>query len=66
MARKVSYTSDQVEKERTRLMNAIINCDNWIFRTIGTPEHHTKWQLEKVNLEFELSQLDSINEINLI
>jgi hypothetical protein len=66
MARKVSYTSDQVEKERTRLMNAIINCDNWIFRTIGTPEHSMKWQLEKENLEFELDQLNSINEIELL
>jgi hypothetical protein len=66
MGRKKILTFSEVESEKFKILQEIINCDNWIYRTIGNPEAQQVWVQRKNDFEFTLSQLETDNEINLI
>lgn len=66
MARKKILTSEEIEREKFKIIQEIINCDNWIYRCIGNAEAQKIWLDRKNDFEFTLAQLESENEINLL
>jgi len=66
MARKQILTSEEIDKQKFALVQEIVNCDNWIYRTIGNPEAQQVWLDKKNDFEFMLYQLDQQNEIGLL
>ena len=66
MAKQKILTSEEIESEKFKLLQEIINCDNWIYRSIGNAEAQQIWLQRKNDFEFTLSQLETDNEINLL
>lgn len=63
MARKKTLTS---EEKKFQLMQEIVNCDNWIYRSIGLPEVQQIWLERKNDFEFMLQDLEQQNEIEIL
>lgn len=58
--------SAEAEQIRHDLIQQLINCDTWIYRTIGNPEAQQVWVERKNDLEFQVDQLEQQNKIGLI
>lgn len=63
MARKKTLT---FEEKKFQLMQEIVNCDNWIYRSIGLPEVQQIWLERKNDFEFMLQDLEQQNEIEIL
>lgn len=63
MARKKTLT---FEEKKFQVLQEIINCDNWIYRSIGLPEVQQIWIERKNDFEFMLQDLDQQNEIEIL
>ena len=63
MGRKKTLT---FEEKKFQLLQEIINCDNWIYRSIGLPEVQQIWLERKNDFEFMLQDLEQQNEIEIL
>ena len=63
MARKKTLTS---EEKRFQILQEIIICDDWLYRSIGLPEVQKHWLEKRNDFEFMLQDLEQQNEIEIL